>query len=384
MTHERSWSEARAAAWAAAHPLPRISQPLARCLGHLLGEPLIAKTDLPAFDTSAMDGWAVAGDGPWKVYGTVLAGEPAAALAAGEAVEIATGARVPPGATAVLRSEHGVLDGTSLSGTVDPGGNIRRRGEECSAGDLLLPAAARVTPAVVGLAAAAGFDELSVVNRPDVWAFVVGDELLHSGLPHGSHIRDALGPLLAGWLTQLGARTCDVRHVPDTHTALIDAVRGSSAHVIVTTGGTAHGPADHLRSVLAELGSEVLVDGVRVRPGHPMLLARLDGGVLLVGLPGNPLAAVTGVVTLLAPVIAALLGEPALPCHRVRLAEAATGHPVDTRIIPVMNGVPVRLSGPAMLRGLASADALAVIPPGGAERKDEVEVLPLPWAAPAY
>ncbi|NIR37559.1 MAG: molybdopterin molybdenumtransferase MoeA, partial [Actinobacteria bacterium] len=179
------------------------------------------------------------------------------------------------------------------------GGNIRRRGEECSAGDLLLPAAARVTPAVVGLAAAAGFDELSVVNRPDVSAFVVGDELLRSGLPHGSHIRDALGPLLAGWLTQLGARTCDVQHVPDTHTSLIDAVRSSSAHVIVTTGGTAHGPADHLRPVLAELGSEVLVDGVQVRPGHPMLLARLDGGVLLVGLPGNPLAAVTGVVTLL-------------------------------------------------------------------------------------
>lgn len=381
MNHERPWPEARATAWAAAHPLPAVDRPLTQSLGHLLGEPLIAKTDLPTFDTSAMDGWAVGGNGPWKVYGQVLAGEPAEPLADGEAVEIATGARMPPGATAVLRREDGTLDGTALAGAAEPGSNIRPRGEECIAGDLLLPARTRVTPAVVGLAAAAGFDELPVVDRPGVAAFIVGDELVRSGLPDGRHIRDALGPLLPGWLTQVGARTCDVRHVPDSHAALVDAVVGSSAHVVVTTGGTARGPADHLRSVLAQLGGEVLVDGVQVRPGHPMLLARLGSGVLLVGLPGNPLAAVSGVVTLLEPVIRALRGEPALPSHRLRLGDAATGHPVDTRIVPVKDGVPLHLAGPAMLRGLASAEALAVIPPGGMAAGEEVETLPLPWAA---
>lgn len=384
MKHERPWPEARATAWSAAAPLGLVVRSLPRSLGHQLGEPLIAKTDLPAFDTSAMDGWAVAGDGPWKVYGQVLAGEHAQALADGEAVEIATGGRMPPGATAVLRREHGMLDGTALAGDAEPGANIRPRGEECTAGDLLLPARTRVTPAVLGLAAAAGFDELPLVDRPNVAVFIVGDELVRSGLPHGSHIRDALGPLLPGWLIQVGARTCDVHHVSDTHAALADNIAGSAADVIVTTGGTAQGPADHLRSVLAQLGGEVLVDGVEVRPGHPMLLARLRAGVLLVGLPGNPLAAVSGVVTLLEPVIRALRGEPALPGHRVRLADAATGHPVDTRIIPVKDGAPLHLAGPAMLRGLASADALAVIPPGGTAAGEEVETLPLPWAAPAY
>lgn len=238
-----------------------------------------------------------------------------------------------------------------------------------------------MTPAVVGLAAAAGFDELPVVERPAVDAFIVGDELIDEGLPHGGHIRDALGPLLPGWLTQAGALTCDVHHVPDTFDALAGAVAGSSADVIVTTGGTAHGPADHLHALLGRLDAEILVDGVRVRPGHPMLLARLVGGVLLVGLPGNPLAAVSGVVTLLEPVIGALMGESAPASHLVRLTESATGHPDDTRIFPVVNGSPLHLSGPAMLRGLASADALAVIPPGGAVAGTEVESVALPWAA---
>lgn len=379
MTRGLPWSEARATAWSAASPLPAVARPLDRCAGHLLAEPLAARIDLPAFDTSAMDGWAVAGVGPWKVHGRVLAGEPCDALADGEAVEIATGARVPDGATAVLRREHGTLDSNSLAGFVEPGDHIRRAGEECVAGDRLLSAGTLVTPAVLGLAAAAGFDELTVVERPTVDALIVGDELIDEGLPHGGRIRDALGPLLPGWLTQAGARGCDVHRLPDTLDALVDAVAGSSADVIVTTGGTARGPADHLHSALDRLGGEVLVDGVQVRPGHPMLLARLDNGVLLVGLPGNPLAAVSGVVTLLEPVVAALRGD-APSGFRIRLGDAASGHPTDTRIIPMRAGLPLHLSGPAMLRGLASADALAVIPPGGAATGDEIEALPLPWA----
>lgn len=382
MTSAQPWPEARATAWSAALPLPAVTRPLADCLGHLLSEPLIAPTDLPGFDTAAMDGWAVAGNGPWKVSGQLLAGMDAQALADGEAVEIATGAEVPPGADAVLRREKGTLDSMALAGDVEPGAEIRRRGEECAAGDLLLPSGARVTPAVLGLAASAGFDELTVVQRPVAAAFVVGDELVEHGLPRGSHVRDALGPLLPGWLTQAGARECRVQHVPDALESLVDAIAGSAANVIVTTGGTAHGPTDHLHAALDRLGGEILVDGVQVRPGHPMLLARLGNGVFLVGLPGNPLAAVSGIVTLLQPVIAALMGEPSLPTHPLRLADAATGHPMDTRIIPVESGLPVRLSGPAMLRGLASADALAVIPPGGAAPGEEVERLPLPWTAP--
>ena len=109
-----------------------------------------------------------------------------------------------------------------------------------------------------------------------------------------------------------------------------------------------------------------------------MLLARLADGRPLVGLPGNPLAAVSGVLTLAAPALRALSGLPSAPRLTTTLTEAATGHPRDVRLIPVREGAPVHHVGPAMLRGLASADALAVVPAGGAAAGDEVELLPLP------
>lgn len=372
MTDAQPWEQARTTAWSAARPLPAVERRLTDCLDHLLSEPVVARTDLPAFDTAAMDGWAVAGQGPWKVYSHVVAGEISAALGDGEAAEVATGTHVPPGTTAVLRHEHGTLDGSVVSGQVELGRHIRRRGEECTVGDLLLPRATRVTPAVLGLAAAAGYDELQVIERPAVDVFVVGDELLHDGLPRDGRIRDALGPLLPGWLTRVGARDSNVRSISDHLEDLATAVDGSTAEVLVTTGGTARGPRDRLHSLLSRVGAELLVDGVQVRPGHPMLLARLRDGRLLVGLPGNPLAAVSGVVTLLVPVLAALMGEPELRSDRIRLVAAVTGHPVDTRIVPVRGGVPLHFAGPAMLRGITRADALAVIPPGGAQPGDEV------------
>lgn len=369
------WAQARTTAWSAAAPLPSVTRPLPDCIDHILSKPVVARTDLPAFDTAAMDGWAVAGRGPWKVFGEVLAGERGEQLAEGEATEVATGAEVPPGATGVLRSECGSLDGFVLSGQVTSGRDLRLRGEECTAGDVLLPAGARVTPAVLGLAAAAGYDELPVVARPSVDVLVMGDELLQHGLPRDGRIRDALSPLLPGWLDRAGAGGCGIRSVPDRLDELQCAVEASVADVLVTTGGTAHGPHDHLRSLLARIGAELLVDGVQVRPGHPMLLARLSDSRLLVGLPGNPLAAVAGIVTLIVPVLGALRGETSLHNRRIRLVAAVPGHPVDARIVPLRDGVRLPFAGPAMLRGIAGADALAVIPPGGAAAGADVEIL---------
>jgi molybdopterin molybdotransferase len=147
---------------------------------------------------------------------------------------------------------------------------------------------------------------------------------------------------------------------------------------VVTTGSTAVGPRDHLHAALGRLGAELLVDGVDVRPGHPMLMARLADGRPLVGLPGNPLAAVSGLLTLVAPAVRALAGLPPQDVRQVRLDAAVKGHPRDVRLVPVRGGTPVHHVGPAMLRGLAAADALAVIPPGGAVAGDRVQVLPLP------
>ncbi|AUY50784.1 molybdopterin molybdenumtransferase MoeA [Streptomyces sp. CB01881] len=383
-----TWAQARETARrAGSRPLPPELLDLAGALGRTLAEPLTALTDLPAFDTSAMDGWAVSGPGPWRVAGRLLAGEPAGApLADGAAVEIATGAQLPPGATAVLRREHGGQDGVLLHdrtpGSLTTGQDVRPRGQECRRGEVLLPVGTRVGPAVLGLAAASGHDRLAVRRRPVVELLVLGDELLGSGLPRPGLVRDALGPLLPPWLRAAGAEVGAVRAVRDDFGLLRDAVRHSAADVVVTTGGTAAGPVDFLHRALAEAGGRLLVDGVAVRPGHPMLLAELPGGRHLVGLPGNPLAAVAGTVTLALPLLHARggrsAGEPVLAPAAVELP----GHPADTRLLPVRRtlrgAVPLAFDGPAMLRGLARAEALAVVPPGGVAAGEAVELLDTP------
>ncbi|MFF7648876.1 molybdopterin-binding protein [Streptomyces sp. NPDC007983] len=396
-----SWPDARriaarAPARAVAKAAP-VLRALDDALGHVLAQPLTALTDLPPFDTSAMDGWALAGPGPWQLTAGrtgrgILAGTGAVEpLSDGHAVRIATGARIPPGATAVLRTEYGADTGdgwlyaAKAPRPVGFGQDIRPRGQECRSGDQLLPAGTRVTPAVLGLAAAAGYDEVATVRRPRVEVLVLGDELLHRGLPREGGIRDALGPMLGPWLRALGAEVSGTRRVSDEADALYAALDGSSADLVVTTGGTAAGPVDHVHPTLHRLGAELLVDGVEVRPGHPMLLARLGPERHLVGLPGNPLAAVSGLLTLAEPLLRTLTGRPAPERHPAPLAEAVSGHPHDTRLVPVAfrydEARPLRFSGPAMLRGVAVADGLAVIPPGGAGRGAEVEVLELPWSS---
>ncbi|MGW3170789.1 molybdopterin molybdotransferase MoeA [Streptomyces sp. NPDC001153] len=386
------WAQAREIAARAARARVRrapVSVPLGDALGLVLAAPLDALTDLPSFDTSAMDGWAVAGPGPWEVRDEgVLAGhaqpEP---LTDGVAVRIATGARIPADTTAVLRSEHGRTDAQGrLHATreIVHGQDIRPRGQECRSGDQLLPVGTRVTPAVLGLAAAAGYDTVTAVPRPRAEVLVLGDELLTEGRPRDGLIRDALGPMLPPWLRALGAEVVAVRRIGDDAKALRRAVTGSEADLVVTTGGTAGGPVDHVHPILERIGAELLVDGVKVRPGHPMLLARTKDDQHLVGLPGNPLAAVSGLLTLAEPLLRTLAAHPAPEPYTLPLGEAVQGHPHDTRLIPVVlrgdRAVPLHYNGPAMLRGIAAADALAVVPPGGARQGEEAELLDLPWA----
>ncbi|MEE1739940.1 molybdopterin molybdotransferase MoeA [Streptomyces sp. BE147] len=395
------WDQARSIAARAGRtsPVAALRVPLDRALGYVLAEALGALTDLPSFDTSAMDGWAVAGPGPWgfrKDEG-LLAGRGAPApLPDGRAVRIATGARIPADATAVIRSEHAHADEAKgllhARRDVVPGQDIRPRGQECRSGDQLLPAGTLVTPAVLGLAAAAGYDALAAVARPSVDVLVLGDELLTSGLPHDGLIRDALGPMLGPWLRAAGAEVSEPRRLGDDANALRQALTTSRADLIITTGGTAAGPVDHVHPVLAELGAELLVDGVAVRPGHPMLLARLpSGGPYLVGLPGNPLAAVSGLLTLAEPLLGGIAGRLSQEPYRALVHAEVHGHPHDTRLVPVVHRVgraggrdyvvPLHYNGPAMLRGVAGADGLAVVPPGGVRSGTEVDILDLPWAS---
>jgi molybdopterin molybdotransferase len=411
---ETAWPEARRIARQAARRLAPQVRPLgAEALGTALATGLTALTDMPSFDSSAMDGWAVAGPGPWRLWGRLLAGQSSPEpLPDGHAARIATGAILPPGAGSVLRSEHGRTeergDGEWLRVrearfAPRPGQEVRRRGQECRSGDELLPVGTLVTPAVLGLAAASGYDQLTVTARPRVEVLVLGDELLDHGLPREGRVRDALGPMLPSWLRALGAEVTSVRRLVDDFDALREAITGGAADLIITTGGTAGGPVDHVHPVLAAIGAQLLVDGVAVRPGHPMLLAELPawagggspsgspagGGPFLIGLPGNPLAAVSGVLTLAVPMLSALAGRRTPAPYAAPLTADVAGHPVDTRLVPVAfeddsAARPLHFVGPAMLRGLAAADGMAVIPPGGARAGQETAVLDTGMLGPAW
>jgi molybdopterin molybdotransferase len=362
--------------------LESISLPLDAALGHVLAADIAARTDLPPFTTSAMDGWAVSGPAPWQVVADIPAGaDESHTLASGQAALISTGARVPAGAEAVLRREAGIANDVGLEPierAPAPGEDMRAAGSECRKGDIVAPAGLQVSPAVAGLAAAVGADGLVVVRRPDTDLFVLGDELLAEGTPRLTRIRDALGPMVAPWLARLGADVRDMRRLTDSARALRDAVSGSDADLLVTTGSTARGTHDHVHDVIRELGAELVVDGVAVRPGHPMVLARLPDGRPWVCLPGNPLAAVSALVTLAEPVLRALRGAAPARVITTRLNHDVAGHPTRARLLPVLDGVVLHYIGPAMLRGLAQAEGLALVPAGGVDAGEPVRLLPLP------
>ncbi|GIJ81039.1 molybdopterin molybdotransferase [Micromonospora phaseoli] len=392
------WSEARTRVHAVglAAALPAVERPLAEADGHTLAEPLTPRTDLPAFPTSSVDGWAVRGTGPWRVTGRVLAGGVAAPLTEdGTTVEIATGAMVPVGTSAVLRVEESTRTADGLvDGVPRATPEWRRPGEEATAGEPLLPVGTPVDPAVIGLAASCGHDNLRVRRQPRAALLVFGDELLTEGPPGGGRVRDALGPAVPGWLRRYGCQVSPadvVGPVADTLTAHVAALRAAlgSVDLVCTTGGTMHGPVDHLHPALAELGADYVVNTVAVRPGFPMLLAQVvgaDGRARFVaGLPGNPQSAIVALVSLVAPLLAGLTGRPLPALPHVTLAEPIAGRGDHTHLALVRldrvagTAHPVRHVGSAMLRGLSAADGFAVIRPGSAGvAGDRVPVVPLP------
>lgn len=362
------WAEARENAWAAGYAArpAAVELPFDAAIGSALAAPLTAVSDLPAFPTSAVDGWAVAGAGPWQIGGAVLAGQVPEPLKPGQAVKIATGAQVPEGTEGIIRLEHSEIDD---DGRVDgpAAREWREAGEEAVQGEELLPAGTPVSPAVVGLAAAAGHSTLPAHGRPATRVVIFGDELLTSGVSREGRVRDSLGPMVPHMLTAAGAAAGpSIGPVEDTLEAHVAALREAlaDADLVCTTGGTMVGPVDHLHAALAEIGAEYVINTVAVRPGFPMLLARTEDGKFIAGLPGNPQSAVIAVVSLALPLLAGLRGLPLPPLGTVRLAEDVPGRGGFTHLA-LVDGAGHRLGhhGSAMLRGLAGAAGFAVIGP---------------------
>ena len=326
-----------------------------------------------------MDGWAVAGPPPWRVVAELPAGRVLDRwLAEGECAGIATGAVVPDGADAVLPIEHSLRDSARVRGGPEavllPGTHIRRAGEEAHRGDVLLPSGTVVTPPAVGLAAAAGHDALLVTPPATVDVFILGDEIISNGLPARGLVRDALGPQLPAWLAAYGTAKPSITVLPDRLPDLTAGLADSGADLVVTTGGTSVGLRDHVRAAVLSVGGRMIVDGVHVKPGHPMILAALPGGRWLVGLPGNPLAACVALETLVRPLLDVLHGHCQTPTLRTaRLAGAEPGRPGDGhRLLPVhrdaaAHAVVLPSCGSAMLRGLSPGHRTGGRPAAGGD-----------------
>lgn len=360
--------------------------------GMTLAAPLTALTPLPAFTTSSVDGYAVRGAGPWRLSGRVLAGQRAEQLASGDAVEVATGAMVPDGAEAVIRLEDAAVDDDKVSGEPRKVPEWRDVGEEAVAGAELIPSGMPVTPGVIGLAASCGYDTLDVRPKPRVAVLVFGDELDVEGAPGEGTVRDALGPMLPSALRRLGAATvpgfAPRGPIEDSLDAHVSALRAAldDADVVCTTGGTMHGPVDHLHPALRALDASYVVNTVAVRPGFPMLVAQLPGGRFVAGLPGNPQSAVVALASLVTPLLAGMTGRVQSDMPTVPLAADVPGRGGDThlalaRLDSEGAAHPVGHTGSSMLRGLAGADGFVVVEPGESGRAGQrARFLPLPGA----
>jgi molybdopterin molybdotransferase len=228
-----------------------------------------------------------------------------------------------------------------------------------------------------------GCDHLRVASVPSVELLTLGNEILSTGVPTAGMVRDAFRPQLPTIVAGLGGRMGAIRHVGDTLAATMDALSASIADVTVTTGGSAHGHTDHMRAALTALGAVLLIDGVRMRPGRPLILATLPGGKIVLALPGNPLAAIIGVLSIGEPLLAGLLGQSLTDLGTVRLGVHIEVPGTHTALVPYLFddgvAVPTRWQGSAMMRGLADATGICIIPPGGTAAGDITRTLRLPW-----
>ena len=396
----RTVEEHRAALVGLVSALPPVSVELSESLGRVLAADVVASVDLPGFDNSAMDGYAVrsadvAGASPatplvLDVDGDIAAGDTREhTLRPGATMRIMTGAPMPAGADAVVPVEEsdGGVQRVALTLAAEPGRHLRRRGEDVRAGDVVLRAGTRMTPGRLALVAAANVPQVVVAPRPRVHVLSTGDELVPVGLPlaHGQ-IVDSNGSMLAALVRASGGDLVGVGHLDDDADAwasLLADVPGEP-DLLLTTGGVSMGAYDTVKEVLSGTGT---VDFVKVamRPGMPQ-----GAGVVgsrrtpIVTLPGNPVSSFVSFHVFVLPVLRALAGlDPEVALLEGVAAggwSSVPGKVEFTRVVLDGDGVrPSGGQGSHMLGALAEATHLAVVDAGTTEIRpgDPVHLLPL-------
>lgn len=393
-------ARARIVEIAAKRALPAESVLLEAATGHVLALDVTAPSDVPGFANSAMDGFAVrgadlpgSGEKPLRLLGQIFAGgDMAPEVLTDSCVRITTGAPLPRGADTVVMKENTHANGEHIvfaAGTA-PGANVRPAGEDYQAGDLALQRGTRLTPAHIGVLASFGFREANVVRRPRAVLFTTGDELTAPGEPlRFGHIYDSNRFSLGGLLQQHDVALLRHARLRDDPVVLREALlrAGRDADIIVSSGGVSAGEADFLPRLLADIG-EVVFWKVRMRPGMPFLFGKI-GGALMFGLPGNPVSGVATFLHLVKPALEAMTGTAGRgTALQARLRQAIRKRHARTEFqrahlrcdAAILWATPLEKQGSGMLRGVAEADALVVLPESVHEFSagDVVDVLPLP------
>jgi molybdopterin molybdotransferase len=375
--------------------------PLRELAGRVSSEPIITPTPLPPFDHSAMDGYALAGPGRSHVVRARLAAGAVETptLEPGEAARILTGAPMPTGAIAVVMQERVRREGDriTLEADVEAGANIRRRGEDVAAGEVIVPAAVRLDARHVAILAAAGVGEARVRRRVRIGVLSTGDELARPGEPlTPGRIHDANRPMLMAILDRPSHEIVDLGVAPDEPAALQRLLLDAAARcdAIVTSGATSVGDEDHLAAAVLAGGGRLELARVALKPGKPVIAGTLRGAVLI-GLPGNPFAALVAHILVGRVALERLAGLTPKPLRPLPASAGFSqrGPGARTEFAPAaLRGVDERgllvieklgRGGSARLAPLIAADGLAVIPAGRTEVRvgDAIGFLPFEAAA---
>ena len=370
--------EARSRVLAAVRTLPSEQVAAGDVLGRVLAEDVVAGFELPPFDSSAMDGFAVVAGagGELPIVGESQAGAPfAGEVAGGQAVRISTGAVIPAGADAVVPIERVEVLGEAWIriGAVAPGANVRRAGEDVRAGERVLAAGTELGAPEIGMLAALGRTDALCARRPRLAVVATGDELVPPGQPLGpGQIHDSNAATLGALATRAGAEVI-ARHgaVDDLATTVSTlAAALESADVLCISGGVSVGPHDHVKPALLELGFEEHFWGVRLKPGKPFWFGARDDQYAF-GLPGNPVSAMVTFLLFARPALRALQGaDPSATRSTALLDGPIKGNPdrdeaVRCRLRMADDGWHAEPTGPQgshVMSSMLGAGALAIVP----------------------
>lgn len=374
-----SLEEAQARLLALVTPLPVETVPLIDAAGRWAAEDIVSRRTQPVRDLSAMDGYAVAfgHEGPWRVVGESAAGKPlSGSVGPGEAARIFTGAALPLDTDTVIIQENIARVGDVIrldpASTTRSGQHVRRKGSDFCEGDVLIRAGEKLTAARIALAASGGHGAVAVRRRPRIALIATGNELIPAGREAGEDfLPESNSVMVATLFSDFRCEIARIGIVPDDLDQLKAAIRSVDADLLITMGGASVGDHDLVKPALEQCGAVLDFWKVAMRPGKPVLAGRL-GGMIVLGLPGNPVSAFVTALLFARPVTAAMAGasDPLPRVVPVRLAAPlpANGNRTDhLRARLTDNGaIPVGPNDSAAMGGLAAADLLLIRPPHAA------------------